>query len=105
MGSDGPKSVRINVTGFKKFHGVDQNPTEIIINNLRDYVEKESHGSHAGFTLGICAVLETAGDGAISELYKVLESGIANPDNENIVWVSYRNKCFYIKNLTIHESL
>ncbi|KAL0372379.1 UNVERIFIED_CONTAM: Pyrrolidone-carboxylate peptidase [Sesamum calycinum] len=73
MGSEGPKSVKINVTGFKKFHGVDANPTETIVKNLKNYVE--SRGLPPGVTLGTCAVLETAGDGAVSELYKVLDSG------------------------------
>ncbi|GFP80103.1 pyrrolidone-carboxylate peptidase [Phtheirospermum japonicum] len=88
MGSEGPQSVRINVTGFKKFQGVDQNPTEIIVNNLKDYVE--SLGTPAGVTLGICTVLETAANGAISELYRVLESGISTPtnsDNEIVIWL------------------
>ncbi|KAK4423836.1 Pyrrolidone-carboxylate peptidase [Sesamum alatum] len=88
MGSEGPKSVKINVTGFKKFHGVDANPTETIVENLKDYVE--SRGLPPGVTLGTCAVLETAGDGAVSELYKVLDSGISrgtNSRNEKVVWL------------------
>ncbi|KAI3452714.1 hypothetical protein Pfo_009378 [Paulownia fortunei] len=88
MGSEGAKSVRINVTGFKKFLGVDENPTETIVNSLREYVE--SRGLPAGVNLGICTVLETAGDGAISELYKVLESGIStriHSNNEKVVWL------------------
>lgn len=88
MGSEGQKSVRINVTGFKKFLGVHENPTETIVNKLRNYVE--SKGLPAGVTLDVCAVLETAGDGAISELYKVLDSGIStqnNSNNEKVVWV------------------
>ncbi|KAL3636355.1 hypothetical protein CASFOL_020902 [Castilleja foliolosa] len=86
MGSEGPRSVRINVTGFKKFQGVDQNPTEIIVNKLKEYVE--SIGTPARVNLGICKVLETAANGAISELYKVLESGIpTNSDNEIVVWL------------------
>ncbi|PIN09768.1 putative pyroglutamyl peptidase [Handroanthus impetiginosus] len=84
MGSVGAKSVKINVTGFKKFQGVDENPTEIIVNKLRNYVE--SKGLPAGVTLGVCAVLETAGDGALPQLYKVLESGIGSND-EKIVWL------------------
>ncbi|KAL7149129.1 hypothetical protein ABFS83_05G018700 [Erythranthe nasuta] len=88
MGSEGPESIRINVTGFKRFHGVDTNPTETIVNNLRDYVE--SNGPNADYTLGICRVLETAGTGAVTQLYKVLESGIStgiNSDNKNVVWL------------------
>ncbi|KAL8532668.1 hypothetical protein ACS0TY_009034 [Phlomoides rotata] len=86
MGSDGAKLVRINVTGFKKFEGVYENPSEVIVNNLRSYVESNG-GLPAGVTLGVCAVLETAGDGAIADLYKVLETGIANSNNETVIWL------------------
>ncbi|KAG8383184.1 hypothetical protein BUALT_Bualt05G0158200 [Buddleja alternifolia] len=88
MGSEGPKSVKINVTGFKKFQGVNENPTETIVNNLRNYAD--SRGLPSGVTLGICHVLETAGNGVVSELYKALESGIStrsNSENEKVVWL------------------
>ncbi|KAK6116523.1 hypothetical protein DH2020_049728 [Rehmannia glutinosa] len=85
MGSEGRQSVRINVTGFKKFQGVDENPTEIIVSNLRNYVESKGL-LPAGVNLGICCVLETAADGAISQFYKVLESGISTND-EKVVWL------------------
>ncbi|CAN1320868.1 Pyrrolidone-carboxylate peptidase [Linum perenne] len=87
MGSEGPKAVVIHVTGFKKFQGVSQNPTETIVNKLKDYVEKR--GLPAGVTLGSCTILETAGDGARKMLYQTLESSTAtNGDkNEQVVWV------------------
>ncbi|OWM76073.1 uncharacterized protein LOC116210697 [Punica granatum] len=88
MGSEGPKAVRINVTGFEKFQGVSQNPTETIVNNLRDFVEKK--GLPPGVTLGSCTVLEAAGDGALPMLYKVLESGTPPVDsvsNEQVIWL------------------
>ena len=91
MGSEGPKSVVINVSGFKKFQGVAENPTEIIVNNLRSYVEKR--GLPSGLTLGSCTILETAGDGACPALYKVMESGITKPEsnaNDQVVWVSVK---------------
>ncbi|KAK6252521.1 hypothetical protein QUC31_014241 [Theobroma cacao] len=61
MGSEGPKAVTIHVTGFKKFQGVAENPTETI----------------------------TAGNGALPMLYKVLESGISgiNANNEQVIWL------------------
>jgi pyroglutamyl-peptidase len=31
MGSEGPSVVTVHVTGFKKFHGVAENPTEKIL--------------------------------------------------------------------------
>lgn len=89
MGSEGPKAVTIHVTGFKKFHGVAENPTETIVNNLKNFVEKR--GLTAGITLGSCTVLETAGEGARPALYTVLDSGISNKKecNEQIIWVSF----------------
>ncbi|CAN0923978.1 Pyrrolidone-carboxylate peptidase [Linum grandiflorum] len=89
MGSEGPKSVVIHVTGFKKFQGVVHNPTETIVNNLKDYVEKKRGGLPAGVTLGSCTILETAGEGARTMLYQTLESSTTNAaaKNEQVVWV------------------
>lgn len=89
MGSEGPKAVTIHVTGFKKFQGVADNPSEAIVNKLKDYVEKR--GLPAGVTLGSCTVLEVAGEGALPQLYQTLESGISKDaaSNANIVWVSF----------------
>lgn len=90
MGSEAPRRVTIHVTGFKKFQGVAQNPTETIVSNLKTHVEKR--GLPPGVTLGSCTILETAGDGALSMLYKVMESGIAGADNSNneqVVWVCF----------------
>uniref|UniRef100_A0A0D3DR21 endo-polygalacturonase n=2 Tax=Brassica oleracea var. oleracea TaxID=109376 RepID=A0A0D3DR21_BRAOL len=64
MGSEGPKAITIHVTGFKKFLGVSENPTEKIASNLRSYVGKR--GLPSGLSLGSCTVLETAGEGAKS---------------------------------------
>lgn len=88
MGSEGPKSVTIHVTGFKKFHGVAQNPTEIAVNNLKDYVEKR--GLPAGVTLGSCTVLETAGEGGLPTLLKVIEESSSGNSSNNgqVIWVS-----------------
>ncbi|KAH7510707.1 uncharacterized protein LOC107428699 [Ziziphus jujuba] len=88
MGSEGLKAVVIHVTGFKKFQGVPENPTETIVCNLKDFVEKR--GLPAGVTLGSCTLLETAGDGALSTLYKTLESGIPSSNaNEQVVWLHF----------------
>jgi pyroglutamyl-peptidase len=90
MGSEGPKAITIHVTGFKKFQGVPINPTEFIVNNLKDYVEKK--GLPAGITLGSCTVLEVAGDGALPQLYQTMESSVVSKTDENsnanVVWVS-----------------
>ncbi|KAJ4827818.1 hypothetical protein Tsubulata_026155 [Turnera subulata] len=89
MGSEGPKSgVVFHVTGFKKFQGVAENPTEKIVGNLKGFLDKT--GLPAGVTLGSCTVLETAGDGARPMLYQVLESNMVNtgvPTNEQVVWL------------------
>jgi len=88
MGSEGPKAVVVHVTGFKRFQGVADNPTETIVNNLKDFVEKR--GLAAGVTLGSCTVLETAGQGALPTLVNVLESSVAvtnSEKNEQVVWV------------------
>lgn len=89
MGSQEPKAVTINVTGFKKFQGIAHNPTETIVNNLKNFVESKGL-LPAGVSLGSCTVLETAGDGALPVLLKVLESGISGIDTkkEHVIWVS-----------------
>ncbi|XP_057493972.1 uncharacterized protein LOC130779377 isoform X2 [Actinidia eriantha] len=87
MGSEGPKGVTIHVTGFKKFHGVSENPTESIVSNLTDFVGRR--GLPTGVTLGNCTVLETAGDGALPMLCNIMESGVikGNANNEQVVWL------------------
>ena len=90
MGSEGPRAITIHVTGFKKFQGVPENPTEAIVNNLKEYVERR--GLPAGVTLGSCTVLDVAGDGALPQLYQTMESAISKTDsvsNANVVWVSF----------------
>ncbi|KAK9113724.1 hypothetical protein Syun_020521 [Stephania yunnanensis] len=95
MGSEGPlppPSVTVNVTGFKKFHGVAENPTETIVGNLVEYMKAK--GLPAGLKLGSCTVLETAGDGAQTMLYNVMASGVAAPandssSNEQVIWVHF----------------
>ncbi|KAG4159186.1 hypothetical protein ERO13_D02G161100v2 [Gossypium hirsutum] len=88
MGSQEPKAVTINVTGFKKFQGIAHNPTETIVNNLKNFVESKGL-LPAGVTLRSCTVLETAGSGALPVLLKVLKSGISGIDtkNEHVIWL------------------
>lgn len=91
MGSEGPPAVTIHVTGFKKFHGVSENPTETIVSNLKEYMKKK--GMPKGCILGSCNVLETAGQGALAPLYQILQSAISeegtDPSNSGrIIWVS-----------------
>ncbi|CAN6467222.1 unnamed protein product [Victoria cruziana] len=83
MGSEGLPAVTVHVTGFKKFHGVAENPTEIIVRNLSAYMEK--NGLPKGLVIGSCSVLETAGEGALPELYKIFEAAAAgvNPESSS----------------------
>ncbi|WOL10247.1 hypothetical protein Cni_G19001 [Canna indica] len=80
MGSEGPSVVTIHVTGFKKFHGVAENPTEIIVRNLKGFIQKK--GLPEGLVLGSCNILETAGEGAVPQLYEVLQLAIAGENKE-----------------------
>lgn len=88
MGVEGPKPIMINVTGFKKFQDVPENPTEIIVNNLKSFVEKK--GLPPGVTFGTFAILEVAGDGALPMLFKVMEPGISSNGSTadaQVVWL------------------
>ncbi|GAB2277338.1 hypothetical protein Dimus_012043 [Dionaea muscipula] len=90
MGSEGPTPVTIHVTGFKKFHGVSENPTETIVRNLKQYMEKR--GSPKGLVLGSCTILETAAQGALAPLNQTLQSAICKKDADlsssgRIIWL------------------
>lgn len=92
MGSEGPSSpvTTVHVTGFKKFHGVAENPTEKIVRNLPSFMEKK--GLPKGLVLGSCTVLEAAGQGALGPLYELLESIVSGrecgmPSQERVILV------------------
>jgi len=78
MGSEGappppPASlIEFNITGFKKFHGVVENPTEVVVGRIEEYLRK--HGMPTGTVLGSCTVLEVAGEGALLPLMQLLSS-------------------------------
>lgn len=83
MGSEGPPVTKIHVTGFRKFHGVAENPTETIVSRLMDYVNKQVLPE--GAIPSSCNILETAGKGVVSTLYALLESTLpsnAGTDSE-----------------------
>ncbi|XP_077218117.1 peptidase C15, pyroglutamyl peptidase I-like protein isoform X2 [Tasmannia lanceolata] len=85
MGSEGPSVVTVHVTGFKKFHGVAENPTETIVSNLKGFMQEK--GLPKGLILGKCNVLETAGHGALAPLYHILESSTSESSNSGrIIW-------------------
>ncbi|KAK1413793.1 hypothetical protein QVD17_35576 [Tagetes erecta] len=88
MGSEGPKNVVIHITGFKKFNVFATNPTETLVSNVRSYVEKT--GLPPGVSLGSCTVLESAGEGALPTLQKLLESSVSSENkssSEEVVWL------------------
>uniref|UniRef100_A0A0C9QKZ6 TSA: Wollemia nobilis Ref_Wollemi_Transcript_29247_1074 transcribed RNA sequence n=1 Tax=Wollemia nobilis TaxID=56998 RepID=A0A0C9QKZ6_9CONI len=93
MGSEGPPAVSIHVTGFKKFHGVAENPAEWIVRNLEEFLKKEEKKNEAVLNgLCSCNVLETAGDGALTSLYQLLELPLSFPDINNgqrVIWVHF----------------
>ncbi|RLM93628.1 pyrrolidone-carboxylate peptidase [Panicum miliaceum] len=88
MGSEGPSVVTVHVTGFKKFIGVPENPTEKIVSNLQSYMEKK--GLPKSVVRGSCTVLEVAGQGALGTLYEVLESAISDrKEGSQIIWIHF----------------
>lgn len=80
MGSEAGGPIEFHITGFKKFQGVADNPTEILVGKFEEHMRK--HGMPSGTQLGSCTVLETAGDGALAPLLQLLNApheGIENP--------------------------
>ncbi|KAL7082190.1 hypothetical protein ACP275_14G084200 [Erythranthe tilingii] len=91
MGSEGPTpGVTVHVTGFKRFHGVAENPTETIVENLQNYMNKR--GLPERLILGNCRILETAGQGAIVPLYQTLQSAVIKDttsvsNSGTVIWI------------------
>lgn len=111
MGSEGPPAVTIHVTGFKKFHGVSENPTETIVSNLKEYMKKK--GLPKGLILGSCSILETAGQGAVTPLYQTLQSASSTKDSESsnlgrVIWLHFGVNSgatrFAIENQAVNEA-
>ncbi|XP_072983969.1 uncharacterized protein [Typha latifolia] len=111
MGSEGPSVVTVHVTGFKKFYGVSENPTETIVGNLRAFMEKK--GMPKGLVLGSCNILETAGQGALGQLYRTLESAVAGRDKGSsnmgqVIWLHFGVNSgasrFTIENQAVNEA-
>ncbi|CAJ1870302.1 unnamed protein product [Sphenostylis stenocarpa] len=71
----------VHLTGFKKFHGVAENPTETIVNNLTEYMNEK--GLPNGLVIESCSILETAGEGALETLYQRLQSTLLAKDTES----------------------
>lgn len=102
--------VTVHITGFKKFLGVAENPTETIVSNLKSYMEKK--GLPKGLIIGSCSILETAGEGAVATLYKVLESALdGHTDSSTIgrvIWLHFGVNSgasrFAIENQAVNEA-
>ncbi|XP_074311788.1 uncharacterized protein LOC141647478 [Silene latifolia] len=113
MGSEGPATspVTVHVTGFKKFHGVSENPTETIVGDLFEYMEEK--GLPQGIILGSCNILETAGHGAVVPLHQTLQSAITNkfsgfPNTGRVIWlhlgVNSGATQFAVENQAVNEA-
>ncbi|KAL6841901.1 hypothetical protein ACP4OV_028413 [Aristida adscensionis] len=93
MESEGSSVVTFHVTGFGKFSGVTDNPTEKIVSNLKSFME--NRGLPKNLVLGSCTVLETAGQGALGILHnKLLKSSIADRENRSstqgqVIWIHF----------------
>jgi hypothetical protein len=81
-GGAGGSLIEFNITGFKKFHGVAENPTEIIVGRIEEYLR--IHGMPAGTVLGSCTVLEAAGEGALLPLMQLLHSSSSSSSSSLI---------------------
>jgi hypothetical protein len=58
---------------FKKFHGVGENPIEVLVGTIEEYVRKH-RGMPTGTLLGSCTVLETTRKGALGPLMELFHS-------------------------------
>ncbi|GBG83843.1 hypothetical protein CBR_g37642 [Chara braunii] len=72
MGSEGPRTI-FHVTGFKRFQGVHENPTEVLVSELEEHMARNG-GMPAGSVLGSCTVLETAASGGLKALLELLDN-------------------------------
>ncbi|CAI9781406.1 unnamed protein product [Fraxinus pennsylvanica] len=100
MGFEGPASlVAIHVIGFKKFHGVVENPTETIVNNLQDYMKEGRFPK--GLILGSCTIPETTGQGALVPLYQTLQSSVIKDgtvmNSGRVIWVALGSSFAYLR--------
>ncbi|XP_059313350.1 uncharacterized protein LOC132064402 [Lycium ferocissimum] len=112
MGSEGPSPVIVHVTGFKKFHGVAENPTETIVSNLKDYMKKR--GMPKGLILGSCSILDTAGQGALVPLYQTLQAALSgggdseSSNSRRLIWLHFGVNSgatmFAIENQAVNEA-
>ena len=108
MGSESPAPhpcLVLHITGFKRFKGVDENPTESIMVALKEALvgrkeEKQKEGNLLsesvklpwGIRIGSVTILEVGGYGALPALQNLLDSALTEKNtngliDEQIVWV------------------
>ncbi|KAF9626697.1 hypothetical protein IFM89_038792 [Coptis chinensis] len=115
MGSEGPIPIKIHITGFKKFHGVPNNPTETIVSNLKGYIKRRGVPFSTRFNLASCTVLEAAGDGILSFFSNMLEDNgnglltdCSDSNNEQVVWLHFGASAgsskFFVERQAINEA-
>lgn len=77
-----------HVTGFKKFRGVENNPSEWLVKSLPNYLG-DSKCLASGCQLASCTALETAGIGGLPKLFSLLRS-VEKHDRKTkrTIWVS-----------------
>ena len=76
MGSQGsPSNCIFHVTGFKKFYGVNENPTQVLASMLEDYIEKK-RSLPLNAKLGSITVMETVGEGVLHTFQTLLNSAL-----------------------------
>ncbi|KAK9108102.1 hypothetical protein Syun_024113 [Stephania yunnanensis] len=71
MGSEGPLPVRVHVSGFRKFHGVPNNPTDTIVSNLTEYMKRRGLPLPGGIAIASCNVIEAAAEAALPLLDQI----------------------------------
>ncbi|KAK9119733.1 hypothetical protein Scep_017826 [Stephania cephalantha] len=96
MGSEGPLPVRVHVSGFKKFHGVPNNPTDTIVSNLTEYIKRRGLPLPGGIAIASCNVIEAAGEAALP-LLDLIAGEPADPEApfadsspaDQVVWLHF----------------
>lgn len=90
--SEEPIRVTVHVTGFKKFGGVENNPTETIVTNLEEYLKQRGCSFPEGFTVGSYTALDVAGDAVPPFFNEIMQSTVSDSSSstkEQVIWVSF----------------
>jgi len=103
------KQVMFHVTGFDRFHGVDNNPTKKLINKLPQYLMR--YPLESGGTVVSCTVLETSGVGSLLQLAELQQKNKSmnwKEDEIIVVWlhlgVHSSQKNFRVEKFAFNEA-